>query len=427
MFKIYSSLRKEILLLINDRVGLSLMFLMPLLLVFIITIIQDGVYKVVNENQISLLVLNEDTGAQGSKLVNVLRESGLFKIDTLAGNAASQESLKSELLAKGKMIALYIPKGFTSGLETNADQVSSILMDDLGLEHDSTATAHAETPALSFYHDPVLQQNYTYSVMGIIQSYMSVIENSLMIDNMYRTMDLGNESEKLKNRMINNRVKINPVVASNNNSMAVPNSTQHNVPAWTIFAMFFMVVSLGSNIVKERVNGSFLRLKTMPTSFILVMFSKMSVYILVAVLQVTLTFSMGIWILPHLGLPELSLPSNFLAFASVVFMSSMAAVSYALLIGSFARTQEQANGFGAISIIIFGAIGGILVPTFVMPSYMQTISNFSPLHWCLEGFYILFLKGGSWQELGLVFLFLGIFILICQFCTYFKLRIERIL
>jgi ABC-2 type transport system permease protein len=224
-----------------------------------------------------------------------------------------------------------------------------------------------------------------------------------------------------------NRVKINQIVASNNNSVAVPNSTQHNVPAWTIFAMFFMVVSLGSNIVKERVNGSFLRLKTMPTSFMLVMFSKMAVYAVVAVLQVALTFSIGIWVLPKIGLPRLTLPTNYPAFAAVVLISSLAAVSYALLIGAWARTQEQANGFGAISIIIFGAIGGILVPSFVMPEYMQFASNFSPLHWCLEGFYILFLKGGSWQELRWVMLFLGVFILICQLCTYIKLRIEKII
>ena len=425
MFKIYSSIRKELLLLINDRVGLALMFLMPLLLVFIITIIQDSVYKVVNENEIPLLVMNHDTGLKGKKLVSILNESGLFKIDTI--NNLSQDVLKSELLARGKMIALYIPATFSIGLESNAGEVSHILMNDLGLENDTLETKSVSIPALSFYHDPVLQENYTYSVMGIIQSYMSVIENSLMIDKMYSKMETGGSSDKLKERMIKNRVKINQIVASNNKSMAVPNSTQHNVPAWTIFAMFFMVVSLGSNIVKERVNGSFLRLKTMPTSFMVVMFSKMSVYIMVAVLQVTLTFSMGIWILPHLGLPKLSLPSNLFAFAAVVFVSSMAAVSYALLIGSVARTQEQANGFGAISIIIFGAIGGILVPTFVMPGFMQTISNFSPLHWCLEGFYVLFLKGGSWHELSRIFLFLGVFIFICQLCTYFKLRIEKII
>jgi ABC-2 type transport system permease protein len=425
MFKLIASIKKELLLLVNDRVGLALMFLMPLLLVFIITIIQDSVYKVVNENKIPLLVMNHDHGLLGERLINVLNESGLFEIDSVAGD--TEQALKSELLAKGKMIALYVPVAFSEGLESNAGDVSKILMKDLGLEYDSTTAKSVDIPALTFYSDPVLQENYTYSVMGVIQSYLSIIENSLMIDNMYSEMELGDRSERLKDKMIANRVKINQVVATNNKSMAVPNSTQHNVPAWTIFAMFFMVVSLGSNIVKERVNGSFLRLKTMPTSFMLVMFSKMSVYILVAILQVTLTFSMGIWILPQLGLPQLTLPTDMVAFGMVIFMSSMAAVSYALMIGSIARTQEQANGFGAVSIIIFGAIGGILVPTFVMPSYMQLISNFSPLHWCLEGFYILFLKGGSWSELWSVFLFLAIFILICQLCTYFKLKIEKII
>lgn len=425
MFKIYSSLRKEFLLLINDKVGLVLMFLMPLLLVFIITIIQDSAYKMVNENQIPLLVVNHDKGGEGAKLVSLLDSSGLFKID--GQDQIAQSSLRAELLARGKMVALYIPESFSAGLESNAAEVSNILMDDLGLERDKTARQKVALPRLSFYNDPVLQENYSYSIMSIIQSYMSVIENSLMIERMYENMDLAGQSEKLKKKMISNRVAIDQIIASNNNSTAIPNSTQHNVPAWTIFAMFFMVVSLGSNIVKERVNGSFLRLKTMPTSFMLVMFSKMAVYVAVAVVQVTLTFSMGVGILPKLGLPRLSVPDNFLALAAVIFVSSMAAVSYALMIGAIAKTEQQANGFGAISIIIFGAIGGILVPTFVMPEFMQFASNFSPLHWCLEGFYVLFLKAGSWKDLRLVFCFLGIFILICQLGTYFKLRLERII
>ncbi|MCF0070840.1 ABC transporter permease [Dyadobacter sp. CY261] len=425
MFKLFSSLRKELLLLINDKVGLALMFLMPLLLVFIITIIQDSAYKMVNENQIPLLVVNHDQGKEGEKLVGLLKGSGLFKIDSQ--NSIQQQSLRSELLSRGKMIALFIPATFSAGLESNAEDVSSILMDDLGLEHDKTGREKVSMPKLSFYNDPVLQENYSYSVMSVIQSYMSVIENSLMIDRMYANMDIAERSAKLKDKLISNRVGIDQIVARNNNSTAIPNSTQHNVPAWTIFAMFFMVVSLGSNIVKERVNGSFLRLKTMPTTFMVVMLSKMAIYVVVAALQVALTFSMGVWILPQLGLPKLSVPDNIIATIAVIFISSMAAVSYALMIGAFAKTEQQANGFGAISIIIFGAIGGILVPTFVMPGFMQFFSNFSPLHWCLEGFYVLFLKGGSWQDLRAVFAFLGIFIVLCQLGTYFKLRLERII
>ncbi len=424
-FKIYASVRKEMLLLINDRVGLMLLFLMPLILVLIITIIQDGAYKVVNENKISILVVNHDTGAQGYKLVKLITDSGLFEVDTM--NGLKQQDLTKELLSKGKLLALYIPSTFTPSLVQKADQISGIMMNDMGLESQEVSNDSLLSPELVFYHDPVLQENYSFSIKGIIQSYSGIIENGLMIERMYSAMDLEGQEGLLKEKMINNRVAINQIVAMSGNRKILPNSTQHNVPAWTIFAMFFMVVSLGSNIVKERLNGSFLRLKTMPTSFLLVMFSKMFVYIIVAVAQVTITFAMGVYLLPMLGLPLLTIPDNLLAFASVVFFSSMAAVSYALVLGAFARTQEQANGFGAISIIIFGAIGGILVPSFVMPGYLQMIAVISPLYWCLEGFYILFLKGGSWVELKSVFMFLGAFIFICQICTYFKLKMDKII
>jgi ABC-2 type transport system permease protein len=425
MFKLYASLRKEFLLLINDWVGLILMFLMPLLLVFIITIIQDSAYKMVNENKIELLIVNHDQGREGEKLLALLKKSGVF--DLKHADNIPQEEVKKALSQVGAMMGLYIPVNFTASLNDKASNVSAILMDDLGLEHETVAVDSVDTAKLILYSDPVLQENYSYSMMGIIYSYMSMIENTRMIEQMYESMDIGGKSERLQAQMISNRMAIEHVVALNNAHAKLPNSTQHNVPAWTIFAMFFMVVSLGSNIVKERINGSFLRLKTMPTSFMLVMTSKMVIYVLVAALQIVVIFSMGIWILPLLGLPLLVMPDNLLALVIVVLLSSMSAVSYALLIGSVASTEEQANGFGAISIILFGAIGGILVPTFVMPSGMQFATNFSPLHWCLEGFYILFLKGGSWEDLKLVIVFLTSFIVFCQVCTYAKLRLDKII
>ena len=136
---------------------------------------------------------------------------------------------------------------------------------------------------------------------------------------------------------------------------------------------------------------------------------------------------MGIFLFPLINLPQLILPNNILAFCLIIFLSALAAVSYSLMIGSLAKTQEQSNSFGAVSIIIFAALGGILVPTFVMPEYLKIISNFSPMHWCLEGFYILFLKSGNWEQLFKIIFPLIIFIILCQITTYIKLKIEKII
>ena len=81
MFKLWASIKKEFYLLVSDKVGLVLMFVMPLLLVFVITIIQDSAFKLVNENKISILIVNQDNGNQGKKLVELFEGSGVFEIE----------------------------------------------------------------------------------------------------------------------------------------------------------------------------------------------------------------------------------------------------------------------------------------------------------------------------------------------------------
>ena len=45
--------------------------------------------------------------------------------------------------------------------------------------------------------------------------------------------------------------------------------------------------------------------------------------------------------------------------------------------------------------IILGAIGGIMVPTFVMPEMMQNVAKISPMNWGLEGYLDILLKQGN--------------------------------
>ncbi len=423
--KLMASIKKELLLLFSDKVGLSIMFLMPLLLVFIITIIQDSAYKMVNENKVSLIISNQDKGEQGVKLIQLLTESGLFEMH--AQNQLQSHELKNYLLDENKLTALYIPENFSDKLKEKATQISETLTYELGLSEIEKSNTAIILPNLHFYHDPVLQENYSYSITNVIGSFLNIIENELMIESIYAEVGIEKSPNDFKEKIMSNKIVIDRIPAKNDEHMINPNSTQHNVPAWTIFAMFFMVVSLGSNIVKERVNGSFLRLKTMPTNYTHILSAKMIVYMVVAVLQFALIFSIGITVFPLINLPQLVLPSAFSAFIVMMLMCSMAAVSYAMMIGALSKTQEQSNGVGAVSIIIFAALGGIWVPTFVMPEYLQIISNFSPMHWCLEGFYILFLKGGSWSQLFPVIGFLFIFIAVCQITTYTKLKLEKLI
>ncbi|MPN07660.1 hypothetical protein SDC9_154931 [bioreactor metagenome] len=80
---------------------------------------------------------------------------------------------------------------------------------------------------------------------------------------------------------------------------------------------------------------------------------------------------------------------------------SVAAVAWALLIASLARTAEQATVFGGVGNILMGAIGGIMVPKFVMPAGMQALTQLSPMAWALDGFHRVMLRNGGSSDIVL--------------------------
>ena len=173
------------------------------------------------------------------------------------------------------------------------------------------------------------------------------------------------------------------------------NSVQHNVPAWTMFAMFFILYPLAGNFIKEREEGSMLRLRLISGSQWPVISGKFVFYFLVCLIQFLLMIAIGIFVMPMLGLTKLVLGDNPMGILLTACSVAMAATGYGVLIGVYFRTAQQALSFGSVSVVILSAIGGVWVPIYIMPEILQTVSRFSPMSWGLESFNDLFLRQAS--------------------------------
>src|SRR5690606_18540845 len=91
------------------------------------------------------------------------------------------------------------------------------------------------------------------------------------------------------------------------------NSVQHNVPAWSIFAMFFIVIPIAGNMIRERGDGSLLRIQLIPGSYLEVLAGKMLFYVGICIVQFYLMILVGIYLMPQLGLHSLTLGQSYLA------------------------------------------------------------------------------------------------------------------
>jgi ABC-2 type transport system permease protein len=165
--------------------------------------------------------------------------------------------------------------------------------------------------------------------------------------------------------------------------------------------MFFVVISLGGSIVREKLSGSFTRLKTLPTNYFIALLSKQLTYLTVTMVQAVVIFAIGIWIFPFIGLPALNLPADILGLVFVSLICGRCAVSY--------------------------AIGGLMVPSFAMPGSFSTVMKLSPMHWCLEAYYGLFLEGGKLKDVLVNVIPLLLITVFIQAVTVLGLKLKKLI
>lgn len=425
MFKLWTTIVKDTHILFRDKAGIALLFGMPILLVIIVTGIQNSTFQLVKNDKLKVLVCNRDTGKAGKEFVEAVDNIGMFKLLT-AAKSVNEKQLTTDMRKQDALLAVVIPPNFTVKVNAKATNAANKALKSFGLQGDSLKAAPTVDP-LTLYYNPVLQESLRLSVQGAMQSGLQLVESRQTLRDLYLAINDKPLPVAMENEMLNNRTVINAVPVLRNGSRSIPNASQHNVPAWTIFAMFFITISLGGSVVREKLNGSFIRLKTLPTNYALSLVSKQLVYLAVTLLQALVIFSIGVWIFPLIGFPTLNLPADISGLILVTVLCGWCAVSYAICIGTFSDTLEQANGFGAVSIVILAAIGGLMVPSFAMPGAFKTIMNVSPLHWCLEAYYGLFLEGGSLKDVWANLLpLLGITLLI-QLITYLGLKRKNLI
>ena len=405
--KIKALLYKDFLLLIRDKAGLALMFLMPLTLVILMAYLQDSVLDT-TEKSVPLLLLNADCDSLGNAVEKNIIESNMFDTKTKIGNDSLTEAMLERAVARGDyQIGVFIPPKTTANIRHGV-QLSILKAFD-----------HIEEPLvfdtlnIVVYIDPTTKNSVKSTLMSTMREYASAVQSEFVNREVVECINKIVAFPIGEIQINNSPVQFSEQYARLDESRITPNSVQHNVPAWGLFAVFFIVISLSGNIIKEREDGSFTRLLTMPCPNWLYILSKMITYLAVCLLQLSLMFIMGIYVLPLLGLPALALGQSALALILMSLASSLAAIGYGIAIGKIATNHQQAAIFGSMSVVIMAALGGVWIPIFLMPNVMQIISKLSPLNWGMSGFYDIFVRDGNWLSVLPESSALLIFFIVC--------------
>ena len=409
------SVYKEFLLLKRDFGGLIILFVMPLVLIITITLIQDSTFRTVTESKIPVVLIDNDKGEISKSVIENLNKSGQFEIVSSLDGKNLTETTAKEAVFKGKFqLAIIIPENLSKDLQLKVNQNVDKIISNFGIGDLSEEPKKNSLPQIinkkevRLYFDPATQATFKSNVKSSIDKMISQIETK----SIYATFQeqLGEGEEPIFEQ--ESFITFKEIVPTVDNKEILPNSVQHNVPAWTLFAIFFIIVPLSINIVKEKGQGTQIRLLTNPVPYYVVIAGKTITYLVICMIQFYLMVLVGMYLFPYLSLPTLDLDGKFFLMSVVALFSGLAAIGFGILLGTIAKTQEQSAPFGATSVVILAAIGGVWVPVFAMPKVMQVISHISPMNWGLNAFYdVLLRKADAIEILPEIFLLLLFFII----------------
>ncbi|MGL6125929.1 ABC transporter permease [Chryseobacterium artocarpi] len=402
LYKLWRSFIKEILLLKRDIGGIVIIFVMPLLLIVTITLIQDSTFKNLEGSKIPIIFIDNDKSEVSKNIKGELENSKTFQLLTNFNEKSAQDAVFSG----DYQMAIVIPENLTKDLNSNIDSKVQTIVSSFGLENDSIKTKIEAPKAkeIHLYFDPATNAGFKNSVMNSVNKMVFEIENKKI----YKAFQdqLGTTENLDENK---NLISFKEITPKKGEMDVMPNSVQHNVPAWTLFAIFFIVVPLSINLVKEKSQGTSVRARISPTPYFVHILGKTFTYLIICIIQFLLMVAVGIYLFPYMDLPAFDVSGKMFQLVTVTLFAGLAAIGFGVLLGTIADTQEQSAPFGATSVVVLAAIGGIWVPVFLMPEFMQMVAKFSPMNWGLNAYYDIILRnsgiGGIAKELVFLFLF----------------------
>jgi len=378
-------LKKEFLLLSRDIHALLVLFIMPTLFIVIMSLALQNSYSNTIDTKLQVSI-NTATNKDSEYLIQEINKNNYFQAKT-----TNSENIKELLYTKNFDFVVNIVENYKSQINTNKKDFQ-----------------------IKIYINPNV-----------------AIQNQLIFKNLLTEII---SKQIMKEYFIKNKINGKTLSTLNEKITIIPSykeeefqikatSVQYSVPSWLVFSMFFILIPISNAFINEKNFGTIARLKSIDVSFISIILGKMVPYFIINQIQVLFMILVGIYIVPLLNGDSLQINGNY----GLIFMMSgaisFAAISFAMFIANISSTSEEATTIGGVSNIILAALGGIMVPKFVMPEFMQNITGFSPMNWGLEGLLEIFVFGGNFSDIQNYIFYLLLFG--CGFLTLSYIILKR--
>jgi ABC-2 type transport system permease protein len=181
------------------------------------------------------------------------------------------------------------------------------------------------------------------------------------------------------------------------------NSSAGQLITW----VFIPLIGLAGMFASERQQGTLRRILTTPTRKSTYLLGTILGQVLTALVQMALLVTFGIVVM-HVNWGQ-----SPAALAVILIAAALAAAALGTMLGTFVKTEGQANGLSVMLGMSMALLGGCWYPLELFPSAVQTAVKVLPTTWAMQGMMDIVLRGGGlmaiWPETAVLLGFAAVF------------------
>ncbi len=350
---------KDIKIFFSDRRGLLMAFVVPIALITLFAFAFGGAGRGDEKPEPRQLVIADlDQSNESKMLISSLDSLEEFVVKTTTADSAT------ELVLKGKRAAvLLIHQGFGDSVNKQGTPVLEIRSDE------------GEGPEVAIL---------TGALFGRLNEYVG----RMKMGTLYKRSGDPPPQGILYNPQPapNLELKQTSVIKQKENSAGLV----HAVAGTAIMMLLFSVTAMGMGMLDEKAEGTLKKLIVSPINPSSILFGKMISVNIISMMQLAVMFIFG-WLVFGLDVP-----SHVPALLIMIFCTAYSCSSFGVFLVSFAKSRAQVQGMSTLVIMTMSALGGSMVPSFIMPAFMQKLGVITVNYWGVQGFYDIF-----WRDLPL--------------------------
>jgi ABC-2 type transport system permease protein len=381
------------------------LFLLPLMFITVMSLALAPLFRGPTDNAIKLPVVMDDHSAQAQQALDRLKGLDGFTIETQTtpqgeSTRALTRADAEVLIKEGRRVAaLIVPSGFGAAL-AQGQATAVILLQDPAQSNTAAVVAGAVRGVLSTLQGQAQAARGADALMVPFEDAIRQLPPPQQAQFKFadlKAQALAQAEQATSNSMI--KVDAQNVAA---NHAQTPGVYEQNVPGYSVMFVFFIVSYVAGSILTEKRDGTFRRLMAAPISKSALLAGKLLPNFVVGFAQVAIMFGIGHFVF------GMKLGGDFLALVLVTTAVAAAATGLGILVAALAKSEQQVSGLGTLVILTLAALGGSMVPLWVMPDFMQTLAKLTPHAWALTAYQNIIVRGyGTLDVLPQVAVLLG--------------------